>query len=146
MNLNYATNIVHPGGFIGLDASAFYTYFTNKIVGDFISDPDSIIYDNLNGHAVSKGITLNTDVAFTSSLKIIAGITLMDVYQIEMAATEEKKIPQLFAPKVSGTYAISYSLDRIGVTFDLTGRFNGPMKLPVGPPSVDPRPRVQSTT
>lgn len=140
VNLNYATNIAHANGFIGLDASAFYTYFTNKIVADLITDPDSIIYDNLNGHAVSKGLTLNADIAFTNSLKIIAGVTVMDVYQIENTGTAEEKIPQLFAPKVSGTYAISYSLDRIGVTLDLTGRFNGPMKLPVGPPDIDSRP------
>lgn len=141
VNLNYATNISHSSGFIGLDASAFYTYFTNKIVGDFIADPDSIIYDNLNGHAVSKGVTLNADIAFTNSLKIIAGVTLMDVYQVQTGGnTERSKVPQLFAPKVSGTYAISYSVDRIGLTFDLTGRFNGPMKLPVGPPDIDPRP------
>lgn len=141
VNLNYATNINHSSGFIGLDASVFYTYFTNKIVGDFITDPDSIIYDNLNGHAVSKGITLNADIAFTNSLKIIAGVTLMDVYQVQTKANaEESRIPQLFAPKVSGTYAVSYSLDRIGVTFDLTGRLNGPMKLPVGPRDIDPRP------
>ena len=140
INLNYATNIAHTSGYVGFDASLFYTHFTNKIVGDFFSDPDSIIYDNLLGHAVSKGITINTDIAFTNSLKIIAGVTFMDVYQKEVTAGEETKIPQLFAPKVSGTYAISYSLDRIGLTFDLTGRFNGPMKLPVGPPEIDPRP------
>ena len=140
VNLNYATNIAHASGFVGLDASLFYTHFTNKIVGDFLTDPDLIIYDNLKGHAVSKGITLNTDIAFTNSLKIIAGVTLMDVYQIQTAGSEESKVRQLFAPKVSGTYAVSYSLDRIGLTFDVTGRLNGPMKLPVGPPDIDPRP------
>lgn len=140
VNLNYATMITHASGFVGLDASLFYTYFTNKIVGDFLTDPDLIIYDNLNGHAVSKGITINTDIAFTSSLKIIAGVTLMDVYQIQMTSPEEERIPQLFAPKVSGTYALSYSLDHAGITFDVTGRLNGPMQLPVGPRDIDPRP------
>lgn len=141
VNINYATQISHSSGFVGLDASLFYTYFTNKIVGDFTRDPDAIIYDNLHGHAVSKGVTLNADIAFTNSLKIIAGVTLMDVYQMEVdGSTEETKIPQLFAPKVSGTYAVSYSLDRLGVRFDVTGRVNGPMKLPVGPPDIDPRP------
>lgn len=140
VNLNYATNITHTSGFVGLDASLFYTYFTNKIVGDFLTDPDLILYDNLAGHAVSKGVTINADIAFTNSLKIIAGVTLMDVYQKQRVGNEEKKIPQLFAPKVSGTYAISYFVDRIGLTFDVTGRLNGPMKLPVGPRDIDPRP------
>src|SRR5690606_23721541 len=78
--------------------------------------------------------------AFTNSLKIIAGVTLMDVYHVETIANAETRVPQLFAPKVSGTYAISYSMDRIGLAFDLTGRVNGPMKLPVGPRDIDPRP------
>ncbi len=138
VNLNYAAQLTHDTGFIGFDASAFYTYFTNKIVGDFLTDPDLILYDNLEGHAVSKGITINTDLAFANSLKIIAGVTVMDVYQI--AGVEGEKVPQLFAPNVSGTYAISYFVDRAGLTFDLTGRFTGPMELPVGPPDIDPRP------
>jgi outer membrane receptor for ferrienterochelin and colicins len=43
------------------------------------------------------------------------------------------KIPQLFAPKISGTYAISYPIAKAGVAFDVTGRFTGPMYLPVVP-------------
>lgn len=138
VNLNYATTVSHNNGFIGFDASVFYTYFTNKIVGDFITDPASIIYDNLEGHAISKGITINADVAFANTLKIITGITLMDVYQKEKRAGEEVKIPQLFAPRVSGTYSISYFVDRLGLSFDLTGRLNGPMYLPVVPNDFRP--------
>ncbi len=137
VNLNYATQFVHESGYVSLDASVFYTHFTNKIVGDFLTDPNLILYDNLDGHAVSKGITVNTDLAFSSSLKILAGVTIMDVYQIQRA---EEKIPQLFAPKVSGTYALSYYADRAGLTLDLTGRFTGPMHLPVGPRDIDTRP------
>lgn len=134
VNLNYATTKVHSHGYIGFDASVFYTYFTNKIVGDFLTDPELIVYDNLDGHAISKGITINTDVSFTNGLKFIAGVTLMDVYQVsENEQGEETKTPQLFAPAVSGTYAISYAIDQIGLAFDLTGRLNGPMHLPVVP-------------
>lgn len=141
VNLNYATNISHSSGYFGLDASLFYTYFTNKIVGDFITDPDSIIYDNLDGHAISKGITVNADLAFTNGLKFIAGATIMDVYQMQRDDTgKEVKYEQLFAPKVSGTYSLSYALDRKGLTFDLTGRLNGPMKLAKGDPDIDKRP------
>lgn len=139
VNLNYATNVAHSSGYIGIDASVFYTYFTNKIVGDFITDPETIIYDNLAGHAISKGITLNTDIAFTSNLKVITGITVMDVYQVEKNdAGRQRKVPQLFAPRLSGTYSVSYSIDRFGLTFDLTGRLNGPMHLPVVPNDFRP--------
>ncbi|MBT1705402.1 TonB-dependent receptor [Chryseosolibacter indicus] len=147
VNLNYATNIPHASGYVNLDASVFYTYFTNKIIGDFITAPDSIIYDNIAGHAISKGITLNTDIAFTNSLKIMAGVTVMDVYQKENDETGHMvKKPQMFAPVVSGTYAISYALDKYGISFDLTGRLNGPMHLPVVPNDFRPEKSPWFTT
>ena len=132
INLNYQTFINHDKGFIGLDGSLFYTYFTNKIVGDFLSNDQQIIYDNLAGHAVSKGITLNTDFTFTYPLKVILGATLMDVYSVEENEDGEmEKLPQIYAPPVSGTFAVSYTINKIGLSLDYTGRVNGPMPLPV---------------
>jgi len=131
LNLNYAHNILLKDGFINLDASIFYTYFTNKIVGDFLTDPNKIIYDNLDGHAISKGITLNADMSFSHGLKVISGVTLMDVYQIQNQNDSEKKIPQLQAPRFSGTFTISQSIASAKMEIDLTGKINGPMHLPV---------------
>ena len=138
-NLNYTLQLPHKSGYVNLDGSLFYTYFTNKIVGDFFTDPELIIYNNLDGHAVSRGATINTEFAFTNSFKVIAGVTFMDVYQIERDnADNQVKIPQLFAPRVSGTYSVSYTFDKPGITLDLTGRLNGPMYLPVVPDDYRP--------
>jgi outer membrane receptor for ferrienterochelin and colicins len=138
-NINYTKIIRHHNGFINLDGSIFYTYFTNKIVADFITDPNKIIYDNLSGYAVSKGFTLNTDFSFTNGLKINAGTTLMDVYTVNTdAAGKKNKTPQLFAPKLSGTFSISYTLYGPRLAFDVTGRFTGPMYLPVVPNDFRP--------
>ncbi len=132
VNLNYTKFINHKFGYIGIDGSLFYTYFTNKIVGDFLTNPNKIIYDNLKGYAVSKGATINIDFSFNAGLKLIAGITLMDVYQIEKDSVGEmKQEPQLFAPKFSGTYQLSYTFKKNGLSIDYTGRVNGPMYLPI---------------
>ncbi len=139
VNLNYVKQINHKIGFVGLDASIFYTYFSNKIIGDYNIDPNKIIYDNLNGYAISKGITLNTDFAFNNGLKIIAGTTIMEVYQIEKDSNNKNiRIEQQFAPKVSANYAISYTISKIGLAIDFTGRVNGPMYLPVLPNDFRP--------
>ncbi len=138
-NLNYTGFIVMKKGVIGIDASLFYTRFTNKIVADFITDPGKIIYDNLRGYAVSKGFTLNTDLSLVSGLKIIVGATFMDVFEMDKTKDGVKtKIPQLFAPKVSGTFAISYPFTKAGLSVDLTGKVNGPMHLPVVPNDYRP--------
>ncbi len=136
-NFNYSKLITHRSGFINLDASLFYTYFTNKITGDFATDPNKIIYDNLDGFAVSRGFTLNSDFSFDNKLSFIAGITWMDVYRIDHRISDEK-IPQLQAPRFSGTFTLSYAFTSMGLTADLTGRVNGPMVLPTVPNDFRP--------
>ena len=130
-NVNYVVKIPSESFFIGLDMTAFYTYFTNKIAGDFDSDPNKIIYDNLKGFAVSKGFSLNADATFTFPLKLLAGVTYLDVFQKEdFGNGRAEKIAQLFASKWSGTFQMSYTLPK-NISVDFTGTFTGPMRLPV---------------
>lgn len=133
-NLNFVKKIYSGNTFIGLDASAFYTYFTNRIIADYETDPNKIIYDNLDGHAVSKGVSLNIDIAFPNGLKILAGVTAMDVYSKEHGT----KTSQLFTEKFTGTWNVGYSFNGIGLTIDYTGNLYGPMRLPLLSDS-DPR-------
>ncbi len=137
VNLNYSKNLVFASGFVNLDGSLFYTYFTNKIVGDFLTDADKIIYDNLNGYAISKGITLNADLQLTRGWSALMGVTFMDVYAVD-EESEKQKIPQLFAPRFSGTLAVSWTSSNSNWMLDLTGRFNGPMELPILPDDFRP--------
>ena len=57
---------------------------------------------------------------------------------IKIKSGDKTKIPQLFAPKVSGNFAVSYPLKKDGVAIDLTGKINGPMHLPVVPNDFRP--------
>lgn len=137
-NLNYVLKIPAENFFLGFDITGFYSYFTNKIVGDFDADPNKIIYDNLNGHAISQGISLNTDLTFTFPLKILAGISYMDVYQMEERENGRlHRSVQLHAPKWSGNFVVSYSLPH-NITADFTGNFYGPMRLPILPNDYRP--------
>lgn len=137
-NLNYTGFFSHKKGYISLDANIFYTYFTNKIIGDFLTDPNKIIYDNLDGYAISSGINANLDITFTNGLKSIIGFTLMDVYSMEERNGKLEKTPQLFAPHFTSNFAVSYPVRKIGLTIDLTGKINSPMYLPVVPNDFRP--------
>lgn len=135
VNLNYTRKFFPAkAGFIGIDASLFYTYFTNRILPDYDTNPNQIIYQNLDGYAVSSGASLNTDVNLLNGLKATAGLTAMRVYRVENG----KRLPQLFAPPLSGTWAITYPLTRWKLTIDYTGFFNSPMHLPVVPNDYRP--------
>ncbi|WP_140937386.1 TonB-dependent receptor [Sphingobacterium lumbrici] len=126
-NLNFVKKIYTGNTLFGIDATAFYTYFTNKIIADYDTDPTKIIYDNLDGHAISQGISLNLDVVFPNGLKILAGATAMDVYSKE----EGEKTRQLFTEKFTGTWNVGYTFKSIGLTIDYTGNLYGPMRLPL---------------
>jgi outer membrane receptor for ferrienterochelin and colicins len=134
-NLNYVWKIPVGDRMINLDASAFYTYFSNKIVGDFDTDPEKIIYDNLHGYGISRGASLNVDYNFSFPLSINLGITYLDVYQ-KFDGTNEKS-QQLHAPKWSGTYNLTYKFPN-NLAIDFTGQFYGPMRLPVLPNDYRP--------
>lgn len=134
-NLNYTGKFFPKrAGFIGLDASLFYTYFTNQILPDYDTDPNKIIYDNLDGHAVSSGVSLNLDFNFPNGLKIMAGGTVMNVYRVENG----ERLAQLYAPPCSGTWTVSYPIAAWGLTFDYTGNLNSPMRLPTLPNDYRP--------
>ncbi|TMM29932.1 TonB-dependent receptor [Polaribacter aestuariivivens] len=126
VNFNYVKKINTENTFITLDASAFYTYFDNRILPDYETDPNKIIYANLEGFSVSKGISLNTDILFTNGLSINAGATLMDV-----SITENNvKKRQLLTESFSGVWSISYKFNS-SFSMDYTGNVYGPMRLPL---------------
>jgi outer membrane receptor for ferrienterochelin and colicins len=136
-NLNYVTKVPSSAGLLNIDVTGFYSYFTNKITGDFDQDPDKIIYANLNGHAISRGLALNTDLTFNSPFKLSAGITWSDVYQLDDNGQGRAKTTQLHAPKWSGNYLLSYTFAKEFV-LDLTGVYTGPMRLPIQPKDYRP--------
>ncbi|SDE91538.1 outer membrane receptor for ferrienterochelin and colicins [Epilithonimonas hungarica] len=128
VNLNFVKKIYFDsGGFVGLETSAFYTYFTNRIVPDYETDVHKIIYDNLDGHAVSKGISLNADLTFTNGLKFILGGTLMENTLTENGITEQ----QMLTEKFTGTWTVSYKIKPWNLSVDYTGNIYSPMRLPL---------------
>ena len=137
-NINYVYNKAFSFGNFNLDASAFYSYFTNKIIGDFESDPNLIIYDNLDGYAVSRGLALNLDILFSIPLRANIGISYLDVFRNEKnEELKNQKIQQLHAPRWSGNYTLSYTFPKKWM-IDLTGNWYGKMRLPILPNDFRP--------
>ncbi len=140
-NLNYLKKIYSDNGtFIGIDASAFYTNFSNVILPDYDTDPNLIIYDNLNGKSVSKGVSANIDVAFAGGLKVLLGATLQDVSNTEEGISSR----QILTERFTGTWSVSYTIRPLNLALDYTGNLYGPMRLPtLG--DLDPRQEFSPT-
>ncbi|WP_298485015.1 TonB-dependent receptor [uncultured Maribacter sp.] len=134
-NLNYLQKFYGTNGtFSTLDASLFYTHFSNVILPDYDTNPNQIIYDNLDGKSVSKGASVNLDVSFPNQLKISLGATIMDVSNTEGGVTER----QILTEGYSGTWGITYTIAPWDLTVDYTGNLYGPMRLPLLG-ALDPR-------
>ena len=133
-NVNYVKKISINNTLVSLDASGFYTHFNNRILPDYETDPNKIIYANLNGFSVSKGVSLNSDISFPLGLTMNIGATLMDVSIHE----NNIKKRQLLTESFSGVWSISYKIKKNRIKIDYTGNVYGPMKLPLLS-ELDPR-------
>lgn len=135
-NLNYnKTFITKKNKMIGVDLSAFYTYFTNRIIADYDSDPNEIRYANLNGHAISQGFSANITLKLLPGLSILTGATFMDIYSLENGV----KSDQILTEKFTGTWTVSYEIPKTEFSIDYTGNIYSPMRLPLLN-ELDPRP------
>ncbi len=136
VNANYIKKIYSENGGSGsVELSAWYTYFTNIILPDYESNPNQIIYDNLDGSAVTKGISLNTDLTLPNGFSFLLGGSLMDV------STEEDGYQQrqILTERFTGTWSLSYRCLGNKFAIDYTGNVYGPMRLPLLG-ELDPRP------
>ncbi len=129
LNLNHVYVLGNSMGTFDMDL--FYTYFTNKIIPDYDTDPNLIIYDNLEGNAVVRGMSASIDQNVGNNLKLKVGATYQDVYEyVQMENGALDRTYQLFVPKLSLTFANSYTWKKRNVTFDWIGRVVGPQQLP----------------
>ncbi len=128
VNLNYIQKINFGNGtFMGIETTAFYTRFSNKIISDYETNPNEIIYDNIDGYAISQGISTNVDLNFPSGLKFIVGATVLDNKNVENGISERPYLTENF----TGTWSISYKIQPWNLSMDYTGNVYSPMKLPL---------------
>ena len=128
ITLNYLKKLYLKNGmYFSIDTSVWYTYFTNAIIPDYDTNPNQIIYDNLDGFSQSSGLSFNIDAVFGNGIRASIGATYQDVSKTENGI----KTPQILTEKYSGVWSFSYKHYGTNLTFDYTGSLYGPMRLPL---------------
>lgn len=135
-NLNFLQKFfLKTGAIIDLDLSVFTYHFSNKIIPDYETDPNKIIYDNLAGKSTSNGLSLNVNLFAQRGLRINLGATYIDTYVEEKGI---KTIP-LLTERFRGVWKIEKKWIGRNISLDFTGTSTGAMRLPtLG--DLDPRP------
>lgn len=135
VNLNYLKKIrFEDASFLGFELSAWYTYFTNQIVPDYDTNPNQIIYRNLNGYSETIGVSGNIDWVSPYGIKSIIGFTVMDPKNVQNGVASRP----ILTEKYSINWTISYDIPNWFLSIDYTGNLYGPMRLPLLGP-LDPR-------
>lgn len=135
VNVNYTKKIrFENASSLGFDISAWYTHFSNQIIPDYDSNPNQIIYKNLNGFAETQGASMNIDYMSNFGLKAIVGASVLD----SKNTRDEITTRPILTEKYSANWAITYELLDLGLSFDYTGNLYGPMRLPILS-DLDPR-------
>ncbi|WP_452227172.1 TonB-dependent receptor [Lacinutrix cladophorae] len=141
VTLNYLKKLYLKNGmYFTLDTSAWYTYFTNAIIPDYDTNPNQIIYDNLDGYSTSKGLSINIDAVIKNGIKASIGATYQEVSQTKNG----ERIDQILTEKYSGVWSFSYKNYPTNLTLDYTGNIYGPMRLPLLG-DLDPRQEYSPT-
>ena len=115
------------GAILDLDFSVYNTALSHRILPDYETNPNQIIYGNLDGKAITQGATITINGVFANGLKINVGATFIDSKIINNNQTEYPFLTEKF----SGNYQLSYTLYNPKITIDLSGTAIGPMKLPL---------------
>lgn len=135
VNLNYLKKTrFEDASFLGFELSAWYTYFTNQIIPDYDTNPNQIIYKNLNGYSETLGLSGNIDWVSPYGLKALIGFTIMDPKNVQNGIASRP----ILTEKYSANWTISYDIPDWFLSIDYTGNLYGPMRLPLLGP-LDPR-------
>jgi len=128
VNLNYLKRIYTKNAIqLTLDISSWYTHFTNAIIPDYDTNPNQIIYDNLEGFSTSFGTSLNLDAVLGNGIKGSLGVTFQEVNKTE----NNIKTKQILTEKFNGAWSLSYKNYKTNLTLDYSGTIYGPMRLPI---------------
>lgn len=139
VSISYLKKWFPSAGIFTADASVFYYYFTNKIVGNYDLDPNKVIYKNLKGYGENKGASLSLNWNGQNNLAISLGATFSDVFNYDLdSASVMQKSRQIHSPQWTSNYGISYIVPKTSTKLDVTGNVTGPMRLPILPNDYRP--------
>lgn len=137
-NINYTKKMLLKNSFIDIDIAGFYNHFTNKIIADYLTDANKIIFDNLSGHATNYGFSFAIETNTNFGLNVYFGTTLLNSYIVEKTDNTRQKLPIIFVPNSSTNWSISYDIKKIKLTVSYTGNLFSPMHLPTQPNDFRP--------
>lgn len=134
--LNYENKWNKSDHIFKSETSIFYYYFFNKIIPDY-SNPNQIVYQNLNGYAYTWGTSVSLHYRNSEFISSTIGATYSENFSVNETG---KKTEQLKSPRMLLNSVISLTPVRNKLSIDISSNHTGPMLLPIQ--YMDPRPEI----
>jgi len=136
LNLNHLYTLGAAHGAIDLDL--FYTYYTNQIIADY-GTVGEVHYNNLDGYAISRGVSINTTYKSKGAFSMTMAGTLLSAFEKttnDDGETEKSKIP--FSGSWSLINTVKYKIKKPNLLLALTTKVVGPVNLNIEIPDDEP--------
>ena len=133
LNINLSNSWNTDNLQITLESSVFESRFSNKIIPDFLTNDNQIIYSNLSGYAIARGISSEIFLKmYKIPLKFSVNATILDVSNFKENSTGEMvKNQQLLAEKYSIKWSVNYWFEKLGLDMVYSATNYGPIRLPI---------------
>jgi outer membrane receptor for ferrienterochelin and colicins len=130
-SINTAVSIVQGidllSQYLSIEVSGHYTKFSNQIIPDYDTDTEKIIYKNLDGHSVSKGVEVSFDYEnFILPVKTNISYEFLETYKEENNVRNDIE----FNPRHVVNVRLDYKLRGPEIDINITGKWVGQQKLP----------------
>ncbi|MDG2246624.1 MAG: TonB-dependent receptor [Flavobacteriales bacterium] len=133
ISYSYSGNIRHSftssKGYGVVDLDVFHTLFSNRILPDFNSVENAIVYSNIDGNAVSQGIAFNASFNHISGWNASLGTTLLESFE----RTNDGRAYQVLTPSSMSNARVAYVVKKTNTKFSWNALLYGPMRLPEFP-------------
>jgi outer membrane receptor for ferrienterochelin and colicins len=133
ININLTNQWENEWSKISIENSLFQSRFSNKIIPDFLTDDDKIIYSNLNGYSNARGVSTELFLKLKSVPIILnANVTFLDIANFSKDDQDTLvKSNQLLAEKYSCKWSFSYLIEHLGIDLNYSANLYGPIRLPL---------------
>ncbi len=115
---------------VNAQINGFFSRFQNAIIADY-SQPNAIIYANLNGYSEIKGLNGSYNHILKNGLswQLNASLNWANKYEID-AANQTTKTAIEFSTRWNANAVLAYDWKKYGLIFAYTGKFVSPTFMP----------------
>ncbi len=116
---------------VTFEARLFYTLIRNMVEAEIDFDNNVVLYENEDNIGMNFGLNTMLEATFSVPVKVNFGLNALGniLYEKDEATGEAEIERTPNSPIINATYGVSYTFKKTGISLDLNGYLNSPMRI-----------------